>query len=61
MDCVDSTRKQVEDVALATLINTLGRDGTKPGWMAIAPFEEEMKMLWAQWDSLRLVDVLCQV
>jgi uncharacterized C2H2 Zn-finger protein len=62
MDCADWTRKQVEDVALATLINALGRDGTKPGWTAIAPFGEEMKTLWAQWDSLRLVDgVLCRV
>jgi hypothetical protein len=62
MDCADWTRKQVEDVALATLINALGRDGTKPGWTAIAPFGEEIKTLWAQWDSLRLVDgVLCRV
>jgi hypothetical protein len=48
--------KQGEDDNMKSLIEAL-KDGEKrPEWAVVAPFGEETKTLWAQWDSLRLVD-----
>ena len=55
-DGINWKEKQVEDENITIIIKALEEKRCRPGWNDIAPCGEETKILWAQWDSLRLID-----
>ena len=55
-DGINWKEKQVEDENITIIIKALEEKRCRPGWNDIAPCEEETKTLWAQGDSLRLID-----
>ena len=55
-DVINWKEKQVEDENITIIIKALEEKRCRPGWNDIAPCGEETKTLWAQWDSLRLID-----
>ena len=53
---IDWKEKQGEDDDMTLIIKALKEKQTKPEWNEIAPCGDEVKTLWAQWDSLRFID-----
>ena len=55
-DGINWKEKQVEDQNITIIIKALQEKRSRPGWNDIASCGEETKTLWAQWDSLLLID-----
>ena len=53
---LDWKEKQGEDDDMTLIIKALKEKRTKPEWTDIAPCGDEIKTLWAQWDSFRFID-----
>jgi hypothetical protein len=53
---VNIATAQEADCALKPLIQALKANGNKPEWSEVQAMPEETRILWAQYDSLELVD-----
>ena len=45
---------QKEDQGIRPVLEWLTKSPVRPDWSTVAPFNEMTKILWAQWDSLRI-------
>ena len=44
------------DPDIGPVLNWLRTDGVRPSWEVVAPYSEDTKLYWAQWDSLCVQD-----
>ena len=47
---------QMEDEDIDPVLNWLESSSQCPSWPVVAPYSKTTKILWAQWDSLRVCD-----
>ena len=54
--CLNDVEKfQRQDEDLSVILNWIENNDERPGWSIVAPCSRTTKILWAQWDSLRVL------
>ena len=46
---------QMEDEEISPVLGWLANSSNRPTWSVVAPHSRATKILWAQWDSLRIL------
>ena len=55
--CLNDVEKfQRQDEDLSVILNWIENNDERPGWSIVAPCSRTTKILWAQWDSLRVLE-----
>ena len=55
--CLNDVEKfQRQDEDLSVILNWIENNDERPGWSIVAPCNRTTKILWAQWDSLRVLE-----
>ena len=55
LTCGGIQNMQLEDEEIGPILGWLANSSNRPTWSVVAPYGKTTKILWAQWDSLRVL------